>query len=176
MHLGHRFSFDLDFFCRERFSIDEVLQTLKALGQLETFQVTADTFNGKLNDARISFFIYPYPTLGPFQTLLGAQVASLEDLAAMKVDAITRRGRKRDFVDLYFISQRAFSLEHALSLYFQKFREFNISRIHVYKSLMYFDDAEADEMPEMIERVKWDDVKHFFQKEAQIVYRRKMVE
>jgi len=170
LHLGHRFSFDLDFFSKEHFSIDVVLQTLRALGQIETFQATADTFNGRLNGHRISFFIYPYPVLEPFAGYAGVQIASLADLAAMKVDAITRRGTKRDFVDLYFICQRIFPLDKALELYFQKFKDYNISPVHVFKSLVYFGDAEKDDMPQMIEKASWREVKDFFQREGQSLY------
>lgn len=171
LHLGHRFSFDLDFFCKEHFNIDEVLQTLKELGSLETYQASADTFNGKLNNLRISFFIYPYPVLEPFQMYSNIQIASLMDLAAMKIDAITRRGTKRDFVDLFFISQYTFPLEKAIELYFNKFHEFNISPVHVYKSLMYFDDAEPQEMPQMIAKSNWKEIKTFFLREGQALYR-----
>jgi len=171
LHLGHRFSFDLDFFTGGRFSIDEVLLTLKDLGELETFQATADTFNGKLNGLRISFFIYPYPQLEPFVEYSAIQIASTADLAAMKIDAITRRGTKRDFVDLCFLCQRLMPLSRALDLYFKKFREFNISTVHVFKSLVYFGDAETDDMPQMIEHVTWNAVKTFFLKEGQLLYR-----
>lgn len=171
LNLGHRFSFDLDFFSELHFDIGEVLQTLKALGQVETLQATADTFNGRLNGSRISFFIYPYAVLEPFLDFAGVRIASLSDLAAMKIDAITRRGTKRDFIDLYFICQRSIPLNLALELYFRKFREFNISRVHVFKSLFYFGDAEADEMPQMIERVSWREVKAYFQREGQALYR-----
>lgn len=171
LHLGHRLSFDLDFFSESHFSVDQVLPTLKALGELETYQISDDTINGKLNGLRISFFIYPYPVLGSFEKYSGVQVASLSDLAAMKIDAITRRGTKRDFVDLYFICRQVLTLQQTLELYFQKFREYNISPVHVFKSLMYFDDAEKDDMPKMIEKASWREVKTFFQKEGQALYR-----
>ena len=170
LHLGHRFSFDLDFFSTSQFNLDEVLQTLKSLGEVETLQATANTFNGTLNGLRISFFIYPYPVLEPFLDYYGVQIASISDLAAMKIDAITRRGTKRDFVDLYFICQRFFPLKHALELYFRKFKDFNISRVHVLKSLIYFGDAEADDMPKMIERITWRGVKAFFSSEGRELY------
>lgn len=173
LHLGHRFSFDLDFFSEKHFNVDEVLTTLKALGEVKTFQATADTFNGELNGVRISFFIYPYPVLDSFERFSGVQVASLRDLAAMKVDAISRRGTKRDFIDLYFICRRVLPLEDALRDYFEKFRAFNISEIHVYKSLVYFADAEEDTLPRMIQPVRWDDVKSFFQREVPRLYRQR---
>ncbi|RME89001.1 MAG: hypothetical protein D6770_05620 [Anaerolineae bacterium] len=173
LHLGHRFSFDLDFFSEKHFNVDEVLTTLKSLGEVKTFQATADTFNGELNGVRISFFLYPYPVLDAFSLFSGVQIATLRDLAAMKVDAITRRGTKRDFIDLYFICRRSFSLQEAMEYYFMKFRAFNISEIHVYKSLVYFADAEDDTHPQMIQPVRWDDVKAFFQQEVPRLYRQR---
>jgi len=167
LHLGHRLSYDLDFFRSEHFDIDQVLETLKSLGEVDTFQATADTFNGRLKGSRLSFFRYPYPVLTPFINYHGAQIASPIDLASMKVDAITRRGMKRDFVDLYFICQQYFSLDEAMSGYFAKFSDFNVSRVHVLKSLIYFGDAEPNEMPEMLKPVKWDEVKRYFQSESE---------
>jgi predicted nucleotidyltransferase component of viral defense system len=174
LHLGSRFSFDLDFFSKEHISIDVVLQTLRALEQIETFRATADTLNGRLNGYRISFFIYPYPVLEPFAGYAGVQIASLTDLAAMKVDAFNRRGTKRDFVDLYFICQRSFPLDKALELLFQKFKDYNINPVNVFKSLVYFGDAEKDDTQQMIEKVPWREVKGFIQKESQSLYRSKV--
>ena len=165
LHLGHRLSCDLDFFTRGRFNIDQILSILKSLGKVNVTQVTDDTFNGQLNGSSISFFIYPYPVLEPFSMYAGVQVASITDIAAMKVDAITRRGKKRDFIDLYFIARHSIPLAQAMENYFRKFSGFNISRIHVIKSLSYFSDAEGDDMPEMIKPVRWQDVKKYFQKE-----------
>ena len=175
LHLGHRFSNDLDFFSQERFNIDIVLLTLKSMGRVEVFQAKADTFNGLLNDFRISFFIYPYPILEPFREYAGAQIASLEDLAAMKIDAISRRGTKRDFIDLYVICQRQMSLDLALDLYFQKFVDYKISLVHVLKSLFYFSDADQDEMPNMIDPISWLEIKSFFEREGHVLYHSKLL-
>jgi len=166
LHLGHRFSHGLDFFTSDHFNIDQILANLKSLGKVEIFQATEDTFNGQLNDSPISFFTYPYPVLLPFTIHRGAQIASVMDIAAMKVDAITRRGKKRDFIDLYFIAKHATPLEQAMENYFAKFSDFNISRAHVLKSLSYFGDAEGDDMPEMIKPVRWQDVKRHFQSQT----------
>lgn len=165
LHLGHRLSYDLDFFTSDHFNIDQILSTLKSLGKVDISQATNDTFNGQLNGSPISFFIYPYPVLQPFSIHEGTQIASITDIAAMKVDAITRRGKKRDFIDLYFIAQHSIPLSQAMENYFLKFSGFNISRSHVIKSLSYFRDAEGDDMPEMIKPVIWQNVKKYFQKE-----------
>jgi len=166
LHLGHRQSFDLDFFTPDHFSIDAVLETLKSLGTVDIIQADEDTFNGQLNNSRLSFFRYPYPVLAPYFSYAKAQIASPIDLASMKVDAITRRGVKRDFIDLYFMCRQLFPLEQAMENYFSKFRDFNISRVHVVKSLTYFEDADSNDMPQMLKPVKWADVKKYFQRES----------
>jgi hypothetical protein len=81
----------------------------------------------------------------------------------MKVNAIARRGTKRDFIDLYFLAQR-YELEEILSWFAEKFFQANYSRIHILKSLTFFDDAEKDPMPHMLGELAWSDVKRFFLK------------
>ena len=93
------------------------------------------------------------------------QIADLADIAAMKIDAISDRGRKRDFIDLYFIAKK-YSLEKILTFYDQKYKLLKTNRIHIIKSLAYFSDAQNDPMPQMIEKINWQEVKTFFEKEV----------
>jgi hypothetical protein len=58
----------------------------------------------------------------------------------------------------------------AIDLYFQKFAAYNISLVHVLKSLFYFDDAEKDNMPNMIKAISWGEVKAFFDREGKALY------
>ena len=59
-----------------------------------------------------------------------------------------------------------YGLEQALMLFQRKFIQVSYSRVHVLKSLTYFEDAEKDPMPEMLARLSWDEVKRFFTGEA----------
>ena len=38
--------------------------------------------------------------------------------------------------------------------------------MHIMKSFIYFDDAESDEMPKMLKKVAWEDVKKYFENEV----------
>ena len=98
---------------------------------------------------------------------VGAALADVRDIAAMKIAAISDRCTKRDFIDLYsiIVSRRIISLEECLNLYDKKFKALKQNKIHILKSLVYFNDAEGDVMPKMLERVEWPEVKKFFQKE-----------
>lgn len=84
-------------------------------------------------------------------------LASLEDLACMKLSALASRGARKDFIDLYALGRSQFSLGEMLALYQEKYQTRDTA--HVIYSLTYFDDAEREDMPEMLWELKWADVK-----------------
>lgn len=100
--------------------------------------------------------------------LLGKKVsiADVKDIAAMKIAAIMDRGTKRDFIDIYEMIQKGMILDDIFTLYDQKYHTFEINEFSIIKSLGYFDDAEASDMPQMIEKVRWEQVKDFFAEES----------
>ncbi len=95
----------------------------------------------------------------------GIKIANLRDIAAMKIDAIATRGYKRDFIDLYFIS-KDIPLQDSLKHYNRKYGKLASNVVHIQKSLVYFQDAEIEEMPRMLIKVEWAEVKRFFEKEV----------
>jgi hypothetical protein len=68
------------------------------------------------------------------------------NVACMKISAIASRGTKRDFVDLYASAQR-WGLAELLRLFNRKYAQTAYRKIHVLKSLTFFEDAEKDPMP-----------------------------
>ena len=83
----------------------------------------------------------------------------------MKIDAISRRGVKRDFIDLFFICQKL-SLKKSFKNYKKKFKHKNINFVHAIKALNYFADADKEKLPEMLIKCDWKKVKDFFIKET----------
>lgn len=162
LHLGHRLSFDLDFFSSKPVEPRIIVAGLKDLGELEVYQNDEGTFNGKFKQVKLSFFVYPYRMLYSFLEYSGVKLADLKDIACMKLDAISRRGTKRDFIDLFFICKQ-FELSYLLKLFEKKFEKLNVPVWHVIKSLMYFEDAEKNDLPEMLQPVDWEEVKQYFQ-------------
>jgi hypothetical protein len=81
----------------------------------------------------------------------------------MKIDAISSRGTKRDFVDLFFILK---TLRLNLKTFFgdfeRKYGPDGFNRHHVLKSLVYFEDADKEPEPEMLVDVSWPETKRFF--------------
>lgn len=162
IHLGHRLSFDLDFFTEREFQSNRLVSNLKPLGKVVVDQISEFTFNGQLNGVKISFFRYPYPLLKPYETYHLIPLASVPDIACMKLDAIASRGTKRDFIDLYFICRTGRDLKNLLSDFDAKYAGVQYNRMHLLKSLVYFEDAKNDPMPKMMKPVKWETVISYF--------------
>jgi len=165
LHLGHRYSYDLDFFTTERFDGKVLTQELEET--LSGFRLERQewrTILGYVEDMRFSIFYYKYPLLFPTHNFNGIQIADIKDIAPMKIAAIADRNTKRDFIDLYFILavQKILTLEKTLGLYEKKFGTLAQNKVHILKSLVYFEDAEQDAMPQMIQKVEWPLVKQFF--------------
>jgi hypothetical protein len=74
----------------------------------------------------------------------------------MKLSAITNRGTKKDFVDLYLLLNHL-SLNEMLTLYHQKYPQ--NSDFFVLRSLTYFEDAEHNADPEMLTEYNWQTIK-----------------
>lgn len=109
LFLGHRRSDDLDFFSEQEFNSSILIKNLKKIGKFEGIKTAENTLIGRLNGIKISFFTLPYKFLKSPVEYKNLFVAQLEDLATMKILAISDRGTKRDFIDLYFLCQKIMS-------------------------------------------------------------------
>lgn len=161
--LGHRISVDLDFFCVENFSTREIAERLSKQGHLEISSESEGTLNGLLDGVKISFFKYPYKLLFPKKEYEGVYIADERDIAAMKILAISGRGSKKDFVDL-FVLLKEYSLEDILGFFDAKYKEYNYNILHILKSLIYFSDADLDPEPVYLKLISWDEVKETIKK------------
>jgi len=117
----------------------------------------------------VSYFTYPYPLLEETLSLAKVRVASLLDIALMKLIAIGQRGTKRDFVDLYFICQSGWQLADLLQQIPQKYRTVSYPSYHLLRALAYFEDAERDVSPQMLVEWDWAAVKEFFEGEVRVL-------
>jgi len=165
LYLGHRRSADLDFFKREAFDEEALLERLQQIPGLALVAKGAATLHTMIQGTKTSFLGYDYPVLYPLGSFHGIQVADLRDIAGMKISAVASRGSRRDFVDLYMASQR-YGLDKLLQTFREKFAKVNYSMVHVLKSLTYFEEAEQEPMPDMLVPLAWDEVKQFFCREV----------
>lgn len=158
LQLGHRESEDLDFFSQSPFDPEQVQQQLLSLGSLSQTELAPGTINTFVNGVKLQFLEYPYPLLEPTISWNDMQLSSVIDIACTKLQTISMRGGKKDFVDLYFLFQQ-FSLNELFTKVDQKYATIDYSKTHILKSLTYFADADQQPMPRMVEDVSWETVK-----------------
>ena len=173
LQLGHRVSLDLDFFSEKEFNTGIVLEQLEKLSGFKLGQTEQWTILGSFPKVKFSYFYYRYPLIKKGAVFSRISLASLEDIAAMKIDTICSRGKKRDFIDLYFLVNK-FSLEQILKFYEQKYGKLSNNIVHIMRSLDYFADAEIDDNPEMLFPLDWEEVKEFFRKETKRLAKEKL--
>jgi hypothetical protein len=156
LQIGHRKSIDLDFFGIVDFDQIDTFESFRHFDSAEQLQKSKNINIFEINNIKVDFVNYAYPWLKEKVIVEDIVMAHAEDIAAMKVAAITGRGSRKDFIDLFFLLQR-YTLSQILGLYSQKY--FDASPYLALKSLTYFDDAEQEESPEMIIKTDWEEVK-----------------
>ena len=157
-YLGHRFSVDLDWFSEEFNYSVSFRRKLEHLGKLSIDSESEDTFNGVLDNVKISFFEYPYPLISPkIKYQKDVYLAGVPDIAAMKLEAMSRRGSYKDFIDIYFLLER-YSIAELLGFVRKKFVNIDYNEIHLLKALTYFKDAEGTAMPKLIKSISWREI------------------
>jgi len=156
LQIGHRISVDLDFFGELAEDRVGILNALNKIGELKTIHYTDNINVFILNGIKVDIVNYPYPWLNPILKEENLNLADIKDISAMKLAAITGRGSKKDFVDIYFLLKH-YSLEQMLGFYKQKYHDGSV--FLVLKSLAYYEDADQEPMPKMLEEIKWETVK-----------------
>jgi hypothetical protein len=161
LQLGHRHSIDLDWFTGKPMGDPFVLahrlrdQGIPIVAEL----LNVGTLHAHVRRIRVSLLEYPYPRLHPTGLWQkgGCRLASLDDLAAMKLSAIAQRGAKKDFVDLYALCTKHARLPELLKMYQRRFDIADIG--HLLYSITYFQDADQQRMPRMFWKVSWPTIK-----------------
>ncbi|MEK7076829.1 MAG: nucleotidyl transferase AbiEii/AbiGii toxin family protein [Patescibacteria group bacterium] len=165
LKLGHRVSGDLDFFSEDAFDEAKLIEKLSRFPEFRLEKKGEQSVLASAHGVKLSFLGYPYPLLFPTQEALGLRVADLRDIACMKIDAVGSRGTKRDFIDLYCIIRTSLALSEILQFFEKKYAALHYNMMHIKKSLVYFEDAEGDPLPQMLQPVSWEEVKTFFENE-----------
>lgn len=165
VELGHRKSIDFDWFSKEDFSNSEIKEILSGLGVFVLSGESDGTIHGILDEVKVSFLRYRYNLLFPLVSFENVHLADERDIAGMKIDAISSRGSKKDFIDLFFLLKK-YSLAELIEFFEKKYSEIKYNRLHILKSLAYFADAENDPMPIMVEPLEWEKVKELIAQEA----------
>ncbi len=148
LQIGHRLSVDIDFFTRKEFDSQEMLEYLEHKYRFQEQYRHSNILKGIINGVFVDLLRHDYKYVAEHFQNEGIKLASKQDIAAMKVNAITGNGtRIKDFVDIYFLLKE-FSFSEVIGFYKTKYDSRN--DFHAIKSLTYFDDIIEKEWPIMI--------------------------
>lgn len=170
LHFGHRRSKDLDFYTKKSFNGTEIIKKFRKNFGQETKrpQRAENTLWLKIKETDLSFFKYPYKLIRPLVSYFSVDIASLEDVAAMKLEAIIGRGTKRDFVDIYYLIKN-YGLKRILRFAQEKYKE-TFNEMNYLYALLYFKDAETSQKDRkrifLYEDLDWPEIKRYIEKEV----------
>ncbi len=111
MQIGHRVSYDLDFFSADN-PLGEVERSM-LVGQLQHLpsvtvkRESAEQLYTNIMGVEASFIFQHHPLLFPTIEVNGLRLAQPIDIGLMKLSAIKDRGTRRDFIDLYCLKSIA---------------------------------------------------------------------
>ena len=156
LQYGHRKSIDLDLFGQLEISSGELIDVLKNVGQVQVIKDSKHIHTFSINGVKTDIVEYSYPWIDQSIQEDDLVLASEIDIAAMKLNAVSGRGTKKDFIDVYFLLKRM-SLASMIQHFERKYDDG--SAYLVLRSLTYFEDAEQDLDPVMLVPCKWNEVK-----------------
>lgn len=160
---GHRHSIDLDLFINEAFDEGSLIEQLQQDFRFQIYHTAPNTVKGSINGVNVDFIAHRYPYLEPPVHESGIRLLSLQDILAMKLNAISTSGqRSKDFIDIYFGLQ-THSLGEMLAFYRNKYSQDQVG--HIIKSLIYFDDVDLTDWPVMLREtdLEWKQVKQILE-------------
>lgn len=139
LQIGHRISVDLDLFSEKVFEAEVLREYLEGIYHLQTDYMAFATVKGEIDGVKIDCISHSYPWIKPHIIDNGISLASLEDICAMKLNAIAGNGtRIKDFIDVAYLSAK-FSLHQMLDFYEQKY---HANPLMPLKGLVYFADID----------------------------------
>ena len=162
MQLGHRISEDLVFFVDRAFDAKALKNRILPD---KVSSIRPGTLHCVKEGVRLSFLFYDVPLFPP-RLWRGMKVASWQDIVAEKIKTMSQRGAKKDFYDIYAVIMLKSGIREVCTLFLKRFGNTDINLYHVLKSLVYFEDAEEDPRPTILNNNKelsWDRVKCFFE-------------
>lgn len=163
LQLGHRTSLDFYFYTPQKIENNDIVSPLQqAFSSLEISNLSEGTVQIVASGVNLSLFYYPYPLVDHLLDFPPIKLASLQDIAAMKVIAVIQRAKQRDFWDLYYLIRRL-GLSAILQATYKKYPWYEENSKILLKALTYFYDADKDQEVNRIrifdQTLQWNGVK-----------------
>ncbi len=162
LQYGHRTSVDLDLFCINKFDNEFIKSTLQSKFGLQ-FEYEGDFSKFGIfcyiNGVKVDLVHYPHPIIGNLFEDRRIRMYDAKDIAAMKIQAILGRGKRKDFWDIAALSDK-YSIREMIDFHKAKFPSQQLL-VSIPQALTYFIDAEESEDPVSLKGQTWQGVKKF---------------
>ena len=145
LQIGHRVSEDLDLFSTELIDCMRIQSLLIEKYGFTPSVIEDGTLIGFVHGVKIDIIYHPFPWLEDAIEEDGKRIASMADIAAMKLHAIINSGKRpKDFVDMAFLSMR-YSYNELKQLLLKRYPAYD--PIMADKAVIYFGDIDEDLIP-----------------------------
>lgn len=145
LQIGHRVSEDLDLFSIEPIDSMRIQSLLMEKYGFMPSVIEDGTLIGFICGIKIDIIYHPFLWLDNAVIEDGMRIASIADIAAMKMHAIINSGKRpKDFVDLAFLSMH-YSYNELKGLLLKRYPTYD--SIMADKAVIYFGDIDEDLIP-----------------------------
>jgi predicted nucleotidyltransferase component of viral defense system len=158
---------DLDLFYHEKFDQKQIVDELEKYFKESFLYKKQHTQFGIfcfIEDVKVDLVYYPHQPIKPFEIEDNIRSYSTADIAAMKIQAILGRGKKKDFWDLFELLQH-YSLQQIMDWHKQKYPS-QMLAISIPHAITFFVDANETEAPKSFKGQTWEQVKKGIQKKV----------
>lgn len=168
LYKGHRLSVDIDLFTDAEYGSIDFTAITNFLRATYPYVDTSNDdvigfgksyFVGNSKDDCIKLDVY-YTTdnfIDEIQYIDGIRLASIEEIIAMKIDVVSRGGRKKDFWDLHELKDD-YTIDEMLALHLKK-HEYTHDRELIRINFTEFKNADEDFDPNCLRNKAWEVIK-----------------
>lgn len=157
LKLGHRDSIDIDLFNTGDFDGEKLASHLQRQYHARIRGKKSNYVSGSILGVDFDLISHKYPAVRPIETIQGIRMMSLEDIAAMKINAIVNSGNRiKDFIDIHYLFKE-FDYESIIEFYCSKYPDVNHNMARA--SLLYHQDIDFN-IPVLLKDkdLKWEAV------------------
>jgi hypothetical protein len=150
LQIGHRKSIDIDLFTDKDFDAQKIAEHIKKTYQPDRLQTLKNGIFCLINEIKVDIIAHQYPLINPLEIVDGIRMTSLQDIGAMKLNAILYNGtRLKDFIDIHFMLEHT-PLEQLTTAFVQKYPDVNPQMAHA--ALLYHEDISQKEKIQFVKQ------------------------
>jgi len=157
LQIGHRESIDVDLFSVSAFDTGKLAEHLQRNYDARISAQGNNSLKGNIQGVDIDLVTHNYPFVKPIEPIQGIRMVSLEDIAAMKMNAIVNSGQRiKDFIDVHYLL-KDMTCEQLLDHYCSKYP--NVDANMGRSSLLYHKDIDFKVRVVLTDKsIRWKDM------------------